>query len=86
MNEPTVEEIRQIVLAEYKYWNEAGDSVFLQALGAIGAAANILAAIDGHRAPWHPQLTGLPWTLDCGCSADANDNRTWCAKHQPKSS
>lgn len=22
-----------------------------------------------------------PWTLSCGCSADANDNRTWCPVH-----
>jgi hypothetical protein len=65
MNEPAecikgepaknMEEVRAIVLAEYRYWSTAPENVQMQAMGAIGAAANILAAINGFRAPWHPK-------------------------------
>ena len=63
MSNPTVEEIRQIVLAEYKYWRDAegpNHDADLMAMGAMGAAANIFGALNGHRAPWHPPLTVEP--------------------------
>lgn len=50
-----LEDVAAICLAEYKYWRESSESVALQAMGAMGAAANILCAIQGHRAPWHPK-------------------------------
>ena len=52
----TSDEIEAIVLAEYKYWRAAPESIDMIAMGAMGAAANILGAISfGHRAPWHPR-------------------------------
>ena len=45
-------DIIAIVLAEFTYWKEADID---QSIGGMGAASNILAAIKGHRAPWHPK-------------------------------
>ena len=45
--------IVKIILAEFSYWKEADVD---QSIGGMGAASNILAAIKGHRAPWHPKL------------------------------
>ena len=45
--------IVEIILAEFSYWKEADVD---QSPGGMGAASNILAAIKGHRAPWHPKL------------------------------
>lgn len=55
------DEIRKIVLDEFRYWRdqepaEESTSHELIVIGAMGAASNILAAISGHPAPWH---TGL---------------------------
>ena len=56
----TPEEIEAIVMAEYKYWRDAfpdNEDLMLDAItmGATGACANIIGAIHGHRAAWHPQ-------------------------------
>jgi hypothetical protein len=61
MTEPTAAEIREIVMAEYRYWRTAAekgehDEVEWIAAGCMAASANILCAIYGHRAPWHPQI------------------------------
>ena len=44
--------IVEIILAEFSYWKEADVD---QSIGGMGSASNILAAIKGHRAPWHPE-------------------------------
>lgn len=57
----TIEEAREIILAELRYWKSAPDTLDLPSLGAIGALSNVLCAIDGiHRAPWHPQTKEEP--------------------------
>ena len=48
------EDLRAILLAEYGYWRESRGAA---AIGAVGACANILGALLGHRAPWHPPVT-----------------------------
>lgn len=48
----TVRECAQIAAAEYRYWS-AGDKDI--SLSGMGAAGNILCAINGFRAPWHPK-------------------------------
>jgi len=57
------ERLLQIAWAEYAYWRdaeEAGDpdgtsGLILDGIqmGAMGAAANLVAAFAGHLAPWH---------------------------------
>lgn len=59
----TTEEIQKIALAEFAYWRDADavqrgtskgemDQSFIH-LGAMAAAANIVAAINGRPAAWH---------------------------------
>lgn len=48
----TIEEVKAIVLAEFKYWKDANVDV---SIGAVGAVANIFAALNGAYAPWHPK-------------------------------
>lgn len=62
----TVEEVSAIVLAEFDYWK---DSNTVPAIGAVGAAANILAAIHGARAPWHPKQKATHNDTDSTASA-----------------
>lgn len=48
-------EVRDIVLAEYQYWRAVTEpDVEWFAAGCMAACSNILAAMGGHRAPWHP--------------------------------
>ncbi len=59
--DPSVQEIQEIILAEYRYWRDAAktsdeDTVEWIAAGCMAASANILCAIYGHRAPWHPPV------------------------------
>lgn len=42
--------VLNVVLREFAYWR---DSESPAAVGAVGASANILAALMGHPAPWH---------------------------------
>jgi hypothetical protein len=51
----SVKDAAAIALAEMEYWKKAPDECAEQAIGAIGAASNIYAAIHGARAPWHPK-------------------------------
>ena len=61
----TVAEIDEIAMSEFKYWRNAPDSntgsaatdaiADAMSMGAMGAASNLIAAIHGQRAPWHPQ-------------------------------
>lgn len=44
----------QIAKAEYEYWKN-DEAIGHVGIGAAGAAANILAALMGKRAPWHPK-------------------------------
>ena len=59
MNE---KEIKEILLAEYRYWRDASESnpnIQEFTIGAMGALANVIAAaFYGHRAPWHPKKEG----------------------------
>lgn len=53
------EEIKAIVLAEYTYWRDVSaqtedETVSFGAMMTAAGCANILAAMFGHRAPWHP--------------------------------
>ena len=48
-----VNECAAIAGAEYFYWRD-GSGIAIGMAG-MGAAANILCAINGFRAPWHPQ-------------------------------
>lgn len=50
-----VNECAEIVGAEYKHWVDSPEQLATIAIGATGAAANILCAINGFRAPWHPK-------------------------------
>lgn len=50
----SIEDVEAIVLAEFNYWKYTSDDCML-AIAAVGAAANIFAAIKGARAPWHPK-------------------------------
>lgn len=88
----TQEEIEAIVIAEYNYWKNVDNSL---AISAVGACANIYAAIKGTRAPWHPQLASKhedafdepfdrlkEWTLPCGCG-EHKGLRVHCPLHQP---
>lgn len=50
-----VNECAEITAAEYKHWADAPEEAAVMAIGATGAAANILCAINGFRAPWHPE-------------------------------
>lgn len=55
-------ELRDVLLAEYSYWHNTdvtGD-VDQQAIaiGAMGAVSNVLGALAGHPAPWHPGQKG----------------------------
>lgn len=55
----TMEDVMRIVKAEYDYWNnmECGNDPVKGAMSiaAVGACSNIIAAIHGMRAEWHPQ-------------------------------
>lgn len=51
------EEIIAIVRAEYEYWKKSPGDI---GISAVGACANILAAIEGFRAPWHPKFDPSP--------------------------
>ena len=53
----TQEEIEAIVLAEYNYWNKVDDVI---AIAAVGACANIYAALKGFPAPWHKEYQRKP--------------------------
>lgn len=58
-----------LVLAEYKYWRDAevrddGLDLAQICMGATGACANIVAAVYGRRAPWHPPIVSQVTTLD----------------------
>ncbi len=50
---------RRICLAEFKYWQDSGDvdgadeTQQMIAMGAMGAASNILAGVTGNPADWH---------------------------------
>lgn len=58
MTQPTIEELREVLIAEARYWNESEyDTETMRAASviAVGALSNIMAATFGHRAPWHPQ-------------------------------
>lgn len=67
MNEPTictpgpsardVSECLAIAAAEFQYWQKAPGDV---GTSGTGAAANILCAINGFRAPWHPKPCPSP--------------------------
>lgn len=51
--------VREILLAEFAYWNDdqPGDDEAMSAIrmGATGAVSNVLAALTGRPAAWHPQ-------------------------------
>lgn len=56
-------DIEAIVVAEFRYWRSAcseDEHVTCMEMGAMGACANILAAIHGHPASWHPTLEPEP--------------------------
>lgn len=48
-----VNECAAIAGAEYFYWRDGSGMAI--GMAGMGAAANILCAINGLRAPWHPQ-------------------------------
>lgn len=52
-----VAECAAIVAAEYAYWRDQPEQAGEMSMAAMGAAANILCAINGFRAPWHPKPT-----------------------------
>lgn len=50
--------VREILLAEFRYWNSQIDPLKGPTdaqLGAIGSVTNVMAALIGHPMPWHPQ-------------------------------
>lgn len=55
----TIAEVEAIINAELHYWNnaECDGNTTLEAMSvaAVGACSNIIAAIHGMRAEWHPQ-------------------------------
>lgn len=62
MTQPTIEELREVLIAEARYWNESEDgteydteTMRAASIIAVGALSNIMAATFGHRAPWHPR-------------------------------
>lgn len=74
----TPEEIEAIILAEFAYWREAPDNIAMNAMGAMSATANILCAIHGHRAPWHPKAAPdfTAAALHSEANAEATINKT----------
>lgn len=58
MKPQTVQQVADIVLAEFEYWQNSPDDIREVAIGGVGAAANIFAAILGHPAAWHPKAPG----------------------------
>ncbi len=55
----SVAELEAIIKAELDYWNhaECDGNTTLEAMSvaAVGACSNIISAIHGWRAEWHPQ-------------------------------
>jgi hypothetical protein len=50
-----------LLSSEYAYWRDAqGDDIEGVRMGAMGAVANVLAAIAGHPAPWHKAPAQVP--------------------------
>jgi hypothetical protein len=59
----THDQIRALLLAEFTYWqtaSEKSDELAVISIGALGAVSNVLAAMEGHPAPWHPQPAPQP--------------------------
>ena len=60
-------EIRELVMSEYAYWREASEKENADeaasniALGAMGATSNLIVALFGHRASWHPKPQPLKY-------------------------
>ena len=49
-----IEELREIIMAEFKYWYENDKEH--GSICAIGALSNVIATFDSNwRAPWHPK-------------------------------
>lgn len=65
----TQAEIEAIVMAEFRYWSR--DEVPGEiGIPAVGAAANIFAAIKGFPAPWHPKQSKEPVSPCPKCGGD----------------
>ena len=51
------DEFLQLLAAEYAYWrdrSDGDDTTASIAIGAMGAVSNVMAALLGRPAPWHP--------------------------------
>jgi hypothetical protein len=84
----TPEEIEAIVLAEYKYWRAAAaksddDTVEWIAAGCMAATANILCAIHGHQAPWHPKPKGHKYCPDPDHCTFSDCPTAFCDRDKP---
>jgi hypothetical protein len=76
----TPEEIEAIVIAEFNYWKAVDSSL---AISAVGACANIYAAIKGFPAPWHPKPKGHKYCPDPDRCTYSDCPTAFCDRDKP---